>query len=128
MMVLDASAVLALLQDERGANAVEDAVDEGAVISAVNLSEVLTKMTDAGATADDAADLIVSLFVEVEPFGLASARRAARIRGMLPSSGLSLGDRACLALAAARGLSVVTADRAWLDHAGRLGIDVRSIR
>ena len=73
-MVLDASAVLALLQDERGADAVEDAVDEGALISAVNLSEVLAKMTDAGATAHEAADLIVSLFVEVEPFGLASAR------------------------------------------------------
>jgi len=128
VMVLDASAVLALLQDERGADAVEDAVDEGALISAVNLSEVLAKMTDAGATAHAAGDLIVSLFVDVEPFGLASARGAARIRGLLPSAGLSLGDRACLALAAARGLPVVTADRAWLDHAGRLGIDVRSIR
>lgn len=128
MMILDASAVLALLQDERGADAVEDAVDEGALISAVSLSEVLAKMTDAGATADAAADLIVSLFVEVEPFGVASARRAAGVRGMLPSAGLSLGDRACLALAAARGLPLVTADRAWLGHAGRLGVDVRSIR
>ena len=127
MMILDASAVLALLRDERGADAVEDAVDEGALISAVNLSEVLAKMTDAGATAQAAADLIVSLFVEVEPFGLTSARNAARIRGLIPSAGLSLGERACPGLAAARGLPVVTADRAWLDHAGRLGVDVRSI-
>jgi PIN domain nuclease of toxin-antitoxin system len=127
-MILDASAVLALLQDERGADAVEDAVDEGAVISAVNLSEVLAKMADAGATAHEAADLIVSLFVEVEPFGLASARRAAHIRGQLPNTGLSLGDRACLALAAARGLPVLTADQAWLAYSERLAIDVRSIR
>jgi len=128
VMVLDASAVLALLQDARGADAVEDAIDDGAIISAVNLSEVLAKMTDAGTTAQAAADLIVSLFVEVEPFGLASARNAARIRGLLPTAGLSLSDRACLALGVAHGLPVVTADQAWLGHAGRLGIDVRSIR
>ena len=50
MMVLDASAVLTLLQDEAGADEVEDAIDNGAVISAVNLAEVLGKMVDAGAT------------------------------------------------------------------------------
>ena len=85
-------------------------------------------MTDAGATTQAAADLVVSLFVEVEPFGLASARSAARIRGLLPSAGLSLGDRACLALAVARGLPVITADRAWLGNAGTLGVEVRAIR
>jgi len=126
--VLDASAVLALLQDERGADAVEDAVEGGAIISAVNLSEVLAKMTDAGATAPAAADLIVSLFVEVEPFGLTAARDAAGIRGLLPSAGLSLGDRACLALAMARGLPTITADRAWLGYEGTLRVEIRSIR
>lgn len=127
-MVLDASAVLALLRDEAGADEVEDAIDTGAVISAVNLSEVLTKMTDAGASANEAADLIVSLFVEVEPFGLASAREVAHIRNTVRSAGLSLGDRACLALARSRGLPAITADRAWLQHAARLGIDIRSVR
>jgi PIN domain nuclease of toxin-antitoxin system len=52
----------------------------------------------------------------------------AQIRSQLPTAGLSLGDRACLALASARGLPVVTAGRAWLEHAGRLGVDIRSIR
>lgn len=128
MIVLDASAVLALLQDENGANEVEDAIEEGALISAVNLTEVLVKLSDAGASADAAADLIVSLFVEVAPFGLESAREGARIRSIVRPAGLSLGDRACLALARSRELPVITADRAWLDHAGDLGVEVRSVR
>jgi ribonuclease VapC len=128
VIVLDASAVLALLQDEPGADAVEDAVDEGGVISAVNLSEVLAKMVDAGASADAAADLIVSLFVDVSPFGLESARECARIRSIVRPAGLSLGDRACLALARSRSLPAVTADRAWLHHAGAIGVEVRSLR
>lgn len=128
MIVLDASAVLALLQDETGADAVEDAIDEGAVISAVNLSEVLAKMVDAGSSADSAADLIVSLFVDVTPFGLESAREGARIRSIVRPAGLSLGDRACLALARSRGLPAITADHAWLDHASTLGVEIRSLR
>lgn len=128
MIVLDASAVLALLQDETGADAVEDAIDEGAVISALNLSEVLVRMVDAGASADAAADLIVSLFVDVSQFGLESAREGARIRSIVRPAGLSLGDRACLALARSRSLPVITAHRAWLDHAAALGVEIRSIR
>lgn len=128
MIVLDASAVLALLQDESGADAVEDAIDEGAVISAVNLSEVLAKMVDAGASADTAADLIVSLFVDVSPFGLESARECARVRSIVRPAGLSLGDRACLALARSRNLPVITADRAWLHHAEAMGVEIRSVR
>lgn len=128
MIVLDASAVLALLQDEHGASEVEVAIEGGAVISAVNLSEVLVKMSDAGASAEAATDLIVSLFVEVWPFGQASARDSARIRSMVPKAGLSLGDRACLALATAKALPVITADRRWLESSAPLGLDIRSIR
>mgnify|MGYP001813721253 FL=1 len=128
MTVLDASAVLALLQDEPGADAVENAIDDGAVISAVNLSEVLAKMADVGATPDRAIELIGGLFVEVVPFGLQAAHDGAVIRSELPRSGLSLGDRACLALAHSRGLPVITADRAWLDLAAPLEVEVSSIR
>ena len=128
MIILDASAVLALLQDETGADEVEVAIEQGAVISAVNLSEVLTKVVDAGTSADDAADLIVSLFVEIVPFGLGSARDSARIRTDAPDTGLSFGDRACLSLARVEGAAAITADQAWLESAGTLGIDVRSIR
>jgi PIN domain nuclease of toxin-antitoxin system len=128
MTILDASAVLALLQDEPGADVVEDAIEDGATISAVNLTEVLAKMVDAGTAADAAADLIVSLFVEVAPFGLESARDAARIRAAARPAGLSLGDRACLSLARLRATPVITADRAWLGSSASVGVEVRSIR
>jgi ribonuclease VapC len=128
MMVLDASAVLALLQDEAGADEVEEAIDSGAVISAVNLAEVLGKMVDAGATPDAAAGLVLGLFAEVEVFGLQAARDTAAIRAVAPDRSLSMGDRACLSLARLRSLPVVTADRAWRQVAGPLEVDVRVVR
>ncbi len=128
MTVIDASAVLALLQDEPGAEAVEDAIDGGAIISAVNLSEVLAKMVDAGAELDRATDLVVGLFVEIAPFELTGAREAAAIRAAAPASGLSLGDRACLALAASLGRPAITTDRRWLDSAEAIGVEVQLIR
>lgn len=128
MTILDASAVLALLQDEDGADDVEAAIEGGAIISAVNLSEVLVKMSDAGASVEAAADLIVSLFVEVSPFGLESARESASVRSTVPRAGVSLGDRACLALAKAKALPVITADRRWLEASAPLGLDIQSVR
>ena len=128
MTVLDASAVLALLQDEPGADVVEDAIDRGAVVSAVNLAEVVTKMVDAGAAVDRAADLVLGLFVEVEPYALQAAVDAARIRSVTTERGLSLGDRACLSLARSRELSLITADRAWSEVAEPLGLTIRTIR
>jgi len=128
MMVLDASAVLALLQDEAGADEVEDAIDNGAVISAVNLAEVLGKMVDAGAAPEAATGLVLGLFAEVEPFGLQAARDTAAIRAAAPDRSLSMGDRACLSLARLSGLPVVTADQAWRQVAGPLEVDVRVVR
>ena len=128
MTILDASAVLALLLDEPGADAVEDAIDDGAIVSAVNLGEVLVKMADAGAAPERAIELIGGLFVEVVPYGLDTAEDGAAIRALAPESGLSLGDRACLSLARAWNRPVPTADRAWLDLAAALDVEVTSIR
>ena len=128
MTVLDASAVLALLRDEPGSDAVEDAIDAGAIISSVNLAEVLSKMVDTGASVHAAADLVLGLFTEVEPFGLQAALGSAQIRAAVPRAGLSLADRACLTLAQTRGLPVITADRDWRRVAEPLGADVRTIR
>lgn len=128
MTVLDASAVLALLQDEPGADTVEDAIDEGAIISSVNLAEVLSKMVDAGASADAAAGLVLGLFTEIEPYGLQAALGSAQIRAAAPKAGLSLAGRACLTLARTLDLPVITADRDWLRVAEPLGADVRAIR
>jgi ribonuclease VapC len=122
--VLDASALLAYLRDEPGAQEVADALAETAVIGAVNLGEALSKLADLGhAPADFTERLrargILDALLRVEPVtaedavGIADLRRNGHRR-------LSLGDRACLALASRLGLPAVTADREW----GELGVEV----
>ena len=111
--VLDASAAIAVLKREPGAEAVLARLPGGA-ICAVNFSEVLAKVLEDG---DDpgAARRVHGLGLEVHPFDAARARRAALLRPPTRRLGLSLGDRACLSLGLALGLPVVTADRAWAD-------------
>ncbi len=116
--MLDASALLAYLQGEKGAPSVAEAVAGGALISSVNLAEVLTKRVDAG---DDPQTLVDRLrqvgllegAVEVVSVGLKEAVAIADLRTATRSAGLSLGDRACLALGRLTGLPVVTADANW---------------
>lgn len=124
-VVLDASAVIALLNDESGAEIVHDAL-EGALISAVNVLEVLTRLIDAGMPPEEAEGALAELALEVAPFDLPLAHRAAALRLPTRSEGLSLGDRACLALAAREQMAALTADRAWsrIDA----GCEVRLIR
>lgn len=112
MRVLDASAVLAFLQDEPGAARVEKALD-GGVIGAANWSEVAQKVRAAGADCGIASGLLLSYRLTIEPVSHRDAERAAALwaRG----TGLSLGDRLCLALAERMDAAVLTADRAWGD-------------
>jgi ribonuclease VapC len=103
-LVLDASALLAYLRDEPGAELVAEAIADGVVISTVNLAEVLSRSVDRGADpAKIAARLAQSGLLDgaitVEPFTTADAIDAARLRPLTRDAGLSLGDRACLALA-----------------------------
>jgi PIN domain nuclease of toxin-antitoxin system len=118
--VLDASALLAYLRDEPGAELVADAIADGVAISAVNLAEVLSRAADRGADpAGLAADLadrgLLGGAIEVEVFTLDDAVEVARLRALTRAGGLSLGDRACLALARRRGARAVTADTAWAE-------------
>ncbi len=124
-IVLDASALLAFLKDEPGAAAVRAALPE-AVISSVNLVEVVTRMIDDGFQLENVRTAIAGTSVEPISFDDELAYAAAALREPTRARGLSLGDRACLALALRRGLSVLTADRQWsgLD----LGVEVRLIR
>jgi PIN domain nuclease of toxin-antitoxin system len=116
--VLDASALLAYLREEPGADIVADTIADGAVMSAVNVAEVLSRSADRGA---DPAKLAATLAegglldgaVTVEPFTAADAIDAARLRPLTRDAGLSLGDRACLALARRLNSPAVTADTAW---------------
>jgi PIN domain nuclease of toxin-antitoxin system len=118
--VLDASAVLALLQGEPGASAVQDRL-AGAVICSVNLSEVAGKLLDIGMPEAEAREAVEGLKLEVVPFDDVLAWGAARLRSRGKPLGLSLGDRACLATGLSLRRPVLGADRAWT----RLGLAVR---
>jgi PIN domain nuclease of toxin-antitoxin system len=123
--VLDASAVLALLGNERGTEPVRTALGS-AVMSAVNLAEVLTKLGDRGVSEAEQRVIRLSLDIEVRSFDENGAWRASALRAVTKARGLSVGDRACLALALEEGLPVLTMDRAWaaLD----IGVEVRTLR
>ena len=117
--VLDASALLALMLGEDGADAVH-AVLARAQIGAVNLSEVVAKLQERGAPDEIIDQSLADLDLEVVPFDRDQAMRSGKLRTITRSAGLSLGDRACLATAAALGAVAITTDQAW----ARLSVDV----
>ena len=124
-IVLDASALIAVLREEPGAAAVEGLLDSAA-ISAVNLSEVQAKLVERGTPAASAWSWLIDLGLEVVDFDLPQARIAGDLRCPTRSRGLSFADRACLALAQVLQRPAVTADRAWADL--EVGVEIRMIR
>ena len=123
-VVLDASAVLAVILGEPGAERVVPNLPTGR-LSVINYAEVLTKLIERG---DDPVVAIArsSLGYELVVFDPAAATRTAALWTLTRVRGLSLGDRACLALAEREGLPVLTADRAWADL--DIEVEVRLIR
>jgi ribonuclease VapC len=112
-VVLDASALLALLYREPGHEIVAGLLD-GAVISAVNWSETLTKLTQRGVTNHAPAEALLALGVDVLPFDESDAKRAAQLWPAGRAHRLSLGDRACLAVTQGQpDGTAVTADKVW---------------
>ena len=111
-VVLDASAVLAVLNGEPGAGLVEQVLVGGS-ISAVNFSEVIAKLVDNGLDDDEVLGALDALALTIHPFDVAQARRAGLLRRQTRHYGLSLGDRACVALAVGLGVPAMTADQAW---------------
>ena len=124
-VVLDASALLAYLQDEPGNDKVR-AVIGHAVLSTVNWAEVIGKSREREVETEGLQEDLASIGLGFEPFSAAQAEIAGRLKEHTKRFGLSLGDRACLALACDRNEAVYTADRAW-QHLG-LGIEVVPIR
>jgi len=119
--VLDASALLAWLEDEPGADIVEPILASGAALmSAVNWGEVLVKLVDRGVSEDDLRRIRGSLDIEIRAFDEDAAFVSATLRHATRKLGLSTGDRACLGLALLAGAPVVTADHAW----SKLNVDV----
>lgn len=117
--VLDASALLCLLNGEPGSERVLGALPT-AVIGAANLAEVVSKLRERGLSADEVQDVLGSLPLDVRPLTAAQAYAIGHLRPTTRNHGLSLGDRACLALAAELGTPALTADQAWAG----LDIDV----
>lgn len=111
-MVVDASAVLAVVFQERGRESVAPALP-GASISAVNLAEVMSKMLDRGLSPERIDRQLDELSLAVADFDRNLAIQAALLRKITSHKGLSLGDRACLAMREKR--PVLTADTAWSD-------------
>ena len=111
--VLDASALLAFLRKEPGAVKVERVLT-GACMSAVNLSETLAKLIEYGNRLEEVVFQIDRLRIPVVPFDAELARIAASLRVATRQAGLSLGDRACLALALKTGLPALTTEEEWL--------------
>ncbi|MCR9123818.1 MAG: type II toxin-antitoxin system VapC family toxin [Phyllobacteriaceae bacterium] len=124
-IVLDASAIIAHLNAEPGGDKVGPMLD-GALVSTVNLCEVGTKLTDRGVPDDDLDVIINALRLSVVAFDQRQSRIAVGLRVPTRPKGLSLADRACLALAKATDATAVTADRSWADL--DTGVTVEVIR
>lgn len=127
LVVLDASALLAAMLEEPGQETVERALPN-AIISSVNLVEVASRLIDGGLSPEEAEEDLAALELTVIDFDQAQAIAAARLRALTRHAGLSLGDRACLALARVRGVPVLTADRAWAALAEAIDVEVELIR
>jgi len=129
--VLDASALLAYLQGEPGGEEVAERLLEGAHISAVNWAEVLTKLADRGRSPLEVTTALEDLGILgsgliVETVDAELARGIAELREPTKKAGLSLGDRACLALGARLQLPVLTTDRVWKDLG--LPLEIKTLR
>lgn len=126
-LILDASVVLAAILGEWGGDAVFDRLDEAAICT-VNVAEVYTY-----ASINALSTLAIDAFfeetgIEIVPFSHEQALVAGRIAAVTKTSGLSLGDRSCLALAIVRDAEVLTADHPWEKIARAVGLKITMLR
>ena len=125
MIVLDSSALIAMLRGETGAQTVRSHLPDSSM-SAVGVAEVLTKASDWGFDVADFARKLVSLPIAYADFTFAHAAAVGRLRDATRHLGLSFGDRACLALAIDKNCPVLTGDRAWAKL--NIGVKVELLR
>lgn len=126
-VVLDASALLAMLQDESGGAKVA-AVIANARMGVVNYSEVVSHFIRLGMSAREVDAMLDPLPITIVPADQGLGKLAGRLRAVTAEAGLSLGDRYCLALAHRDGLPAWTADKAWKAIADAAAVNVIAIR
>lgn len=125
MVVLDASALLALLKQEPGYELVAKHLPE-AIMSAINVSETVAILHDTGIAQTECEKIIDELISEIIPFDKEQAYSAASLKKQTKSLGLSLGDRACLALGKFKNLPILSADKIWAKL--NLDLEIHIIR
>jgi PIN domain nuclease of toxin-antitoxin system len=124
--ILDSSALLALVLEEPRQEYMRAVLRQGAVVNAANLAEVVARLVDYGYTDEAMDESITSLQLSIVEFQRTNAHESGLLRHTTKSAGLSVGDRACLALAREMNVPAVTADRIWATL--NLGIDIQLIR
>lgn len=125
--VLDASAFLCLLQGEPGADTVRRAIRTAdAVMSAVNLAEVASKLAERGSAPDEIAEAVAEVGIEIVPLDETLAMDVGMLRPLTRAAGLSLGDRACLATARRMGARALTTDGGWAGL--QVGVEIVAVR
>jgi PIN domain nuclease of toxin-antitoxin system len=125
-VVFDASAILALLQQETGSEKLTEDLQKNAVASTVNLAEVQTKLVKKGIEPNDAWESTLSTISEAEPYTSRQAMIAGSLIAKTEKYGLSLGDRSCLALAIVLKAPVYTTEQVWKNL--KVGIPIHVIR
>jgi ribonuclease VapC len=126
-VVLDASALIAMLKGEKGSAKVAGAI-AGARVTSVNYAEVVSHFIHAGMPAPEVDAMLQPLPMDVVAADSALATLAGRLRAVTANAGLSLGDRFCLALAQREGLPAWTSDRNWKTIESAAGVKVVAIR
>lgn len=125
-VVLDASAVMAVLNQEAGADRLTPDLLLDASCSTVNVAEVQGKLVERGLDPEDAWNDVIGVIRRAIPFSVEHAKTAGTLIAQTRALGLSLGDRACLALALELNVPVYTADRSWKTL--KLGVPIHVIR
>ncbi len=124
--VLDASAILALILGEKGADTLTREILKSAVASTVNLAEVQTKLVREGYDPETAWEATISFVSAVEPYTAEQAKLAGDLVTQTRGRGLSLGDRSCLALGLKLNAPVYTTEQIWRDL--KVGVPIYVIR
>ena len=125
-VILDASAILCVLQEEPGAEKIEPVLIN-AIASTVNAAEVVAKLRDKGMSEAEANQSLALLSLDIRPLTMEQAGISGHLRPVTRSSGLSLGDRCCLALAIELGGTAYTTEHVWLKL-GIAGVEIIQVR